>query len=70
MGKRFVTNFSRAGYPSYEQIDEEGQARPCVFGTAWVNSDTLATSRRRSGKLTGPKGEPVEGDEFGPRPLR
>jgi hypothetical protein len=70
MGKRFVTNFSRAGFPSYEQIEEEGQAKPCVYGTAWVNTETLATSRRRAGKRTGPKGEPVAGNEYGPRELR
>jgi len=69
MGKRVVTSFSRAGFPSSEEIDEEGQAKPCVIGTAWVNPDTLATGRKRGGKRTGPKGEPVQGNEFGPREL-
>ena len=70
MGRRFVTNFSREGFPSHEAIDEEGQAKPCVYGTAWVNVDTLATSRRLGGRRTGPKGEPVQGNEYGPRRLR
>jgi len=70
MGKRFVTNFSRAGFPSHELIDEEGQAKPSVYGTAWVHLDTLAAGRRHGGKPTGPKGEPVKGNEFGPRELR
>jgi hypothetical protein len=61
MGKRMVTNFSRAGFPSYEEIDEDGQAKPCVFGHPWVNPDTLATSRKHGSKRSGPKGEPIEG---------
>ena len=59
MARRIVTNFSRAGFPSHEQIEEEGQAKPCVYGTAWVNTDTLATSQRHGGRRTGPKGEPI-----------
>jgi hypothetical protein len=70
MGKRLVTSFSRQGFPSHEAIDEEGQAKPCVYGTAWVNADTLATLRRRGGKRTGPKGKPVQANEYGPRELR
>ena len=69
MGKRKVTNFSREGYPSYEVIEDEGQAKPCVQGTAWVNADTRATGIKRGGKRTGPKGEAVEGNEYGPREL-
>ena len=70
MAKRMVTNFSRAGFPSYERIDEDGQAKPCVFGHPWVNPDTLSTSRKHGGGRTGPKGEPVTGDALVKRPLR
>jgi hypothetical protein len=62
MGKRMVTNFSRAGFPSYESIDEDGQAKPCVFGHPWVNPDTLATLRKHGTRRTGPKGEPIQAD--------
>jgi len=60
MGKRMVTNFARAGFPSYEQVDEEGQAKPAVSGVRWVNPDTLATIRKHGGVRTGPKGEALE----------
>jgi hypothetical protein len=62
MGKRMVTNFSRAGFPSYESIDEDGQAKPCVFGHPWVNPDTLETLRKHGSRRTGPKGEPIDGE--------
>ncbi len=65
MAKRMVTHFSRAGYPSYEEIDDDGQAKPCVFGVPWVNEDTLATSRKHGSKRTGPKGEPLTDEEAG-----
>lgn len=70
MGKRMVTSFSRAGFPSYEEIDEDGQAKPCVFGHAWVNPDTLETLRKHGSRRTGPKGEPVDGDAMLPRTRR
>ena len=70
MGKRMVTSFSRAGFPSYESIDEDGQAKPCVYGVPWVNPDTLATSRKHGGTRTGPKGESIQGDVLVKRPLR
>ena len=69
MAKRMVTNFSRAGFPSYEKIDEEGQAKPAVFGHPWVNPDTLETLRVHGSQRTGPKGEPIEGDAFVKRDL-
>lgn len=59
MAKRMVTNFNRAGFPSYEQIDEEGQAKPCVYGVRWVNPDTIETIRRHGGRRTDPKGQPI-----------
>ena len=64
MARRMVTHFSRAGFPSYENIDEEGQAKPAVYGVPWVNPDTLATLRRHGGKRTGPKGELLEPGGF------
>ena len=70
MGKRMVSSFSRAGYPSYERIDEDGQAKPAIYGHPWVNPDTLETSRKHGGKRSGPKGEPIEGDALVKRPLR
>lgn len=60
MAKRMVTNFSRAGFPSYEKLEEDGQAKPAIYGVPWVNSDTLATIRKHGGRRTGPKGEPLE----------
>lgn len=62
MAKRMVSNFSRAGYPSYEKVDEDGQAKPCVYGVPWVNPDTLATISKHGGQRTGPKGEPLKRD--------
>jgi hypothetical protein len=59
MAKRKVTHFSRAGFPSYEEIDEEGQAKPCVYGVPWVNVDTIRTIQRHGGRRTDPKGNPV-----------
>jgi len=60
MAKRMVTNFSRDGFPSYEEIDEEGQAKPAVYGVSWVNPDTLATIGKHGGRRSGPHGEPLE----------
>lgn len=60
MARRMVTHFSRAGFPSYEEIDEEGQAKPAVYGVPWVNPFTLATIRKHGGRPTGPRGEPLD----------
>ena len=57
-----VTNFQRAGFPSYEEIDEEGQAKPCVYGVPWVNEDTLKTLAKRAPRRTGPRGESLTVD--------
>jgi hypothetical protein len=62
MAKRMVSHFSRAGFPSYEEVDEDGQAKPCVYGVPWVNLDTLATITKHGGQRTGPKGEPWKQD--------
>jgi hypothetical protein len=64
MAKRMVTNFKRAAYPTYEKIDEDGQAKPCVYGVAWVNPDTIATLRKHGSVRTGPKGEPLADDRM------
>lgn len=61
MAKRMVTNFSRAGFPSHEQIDEEGQAKPAIYGVRWVNPDTVATLKKHGIKRTGPRGEVWDG---------
>ena len=58
MARRMVTNFYRVGFPSYELIDEEGQAKPSVYGIPWVNEDTLKTLAKHGMRRTGPKGEP------------
>ena len=55
-----VTNFQRVGYPSYEEIEEDGQAKPAIYGVHWVNPDTLKTLDKHGGKPTGPKGEPLD----------
>lgn len=70
MGKRIVSNFSRDGFPSSEAIDEDGQAKPCVYGVRWVNPDTLATLQKHGQQRTGPRGEPIEGDALVHRRLR
>ncbi|MFN8644004.1 MAG: hypothetical protein U0802_20985 [Candidatus Binatia bacterium] len=70
MGKRITSSFSRAGFPSSEAIDEDGQAKPCVYGVPWVNPDTLATIAKHGGRRTGPHGEPIEGDALVHRKLR
>jgi len=56
MALRKVTLFDKEG-TTLEPVDEEGQAKPCVLGIRWVNTDTFETIRVRGGKRTGPKGE-------------
>ena len=70
MGKRIVSNFSRPGFPSSEAIDEDGQAKPCVYGVPWVNPDTLATLHKHGSRRSGPKGEALPGDALVKRDLR
>ncbi len=60
MGKRRMINFTKAGFPQYEEVEEEGMAKPCAMGIPWVNVDTLSTLARRGIRRTGPKGEPLE----------
>ena len=57
MGKRQMINFAKPGYPQYEEVEEEGMAKPCAMGIPWVNVDTLSTLARRHIRPTGPKGE-------------
>jgi hypothetical protein len=61
MAKRMVSNFSRHGYPSYQTLDDDAQAKPCVLGVPWVNPSTLRTIQRHGATRTGPKGESYEG---------
>jgi len=60
MGKRRMINFAKAGFPHYEEVEEEGMAKPCAMGIPWVNVDTLSTLARRHVRPTGPKGEPLQ----------
>lgn len=61
MANRMVSNFARHGYLSYQTVDDDAQAKPCVFGVAWVNPSTLRTIKRHGGGRTGPKGEAFDG---------
>jgi len=60
MGKRRMINFTKAGFPQYEEVEEEGMAKLCAMGIPWVNVDTLSTLARRGIRRTCPKGEPLE----------
>lgn len=60
MGKRMMIDFAKAGFPQYNEEEEEGMAKPCAMGIPWVNIDTLRTMDRRRIRKTGPKGEPLE----------
>ena len=60
MGKRKMVNFAKAGFPQYEEVEEEGMPKPCAMGIPWVNPDTLKTLARRNIRRTGPKGEPLD----------
>ena len=56
MAKRLQVNFRRPG-PTV--VAEEGQPVPCAMGVPWVNSDTLATLRKRRIPRTDAKGRPL-----------
>lgn len=56
MALRKVTFFDHPGV-ALEPVEEDGQAKPCVFGVRWVNPDTFETIRARGGQRTGPNGE-------------
>jgi hypothetical protein len=58
MGLRKVTLFDKRG-TTISNVDEDGQAKPCVLGVRWVNADTFETIRVRGGKRTGPHGEVI-----------
>ncbi len=60
MGKRMMVNFSKVGFPQYEEVEEEGMAKPCAMGLPWVNEDTVKTLELRQISRTGPKGETLE----------
>lgn len=63
MGKRMMVDFSKAGFPQYNEVEEEGMAKPCAMGIPWVNVDTLRTLERRHIRKTNPKGEPLETED-------
>ncbi len=42
------------------RIDEEGQAKACASGVAWVNRDTLQTLAKLNIARTDPKGRPLD----------
>ena len=60
MGKRMMVNFGKVGFPQYEEVEEEGMAKPCAMGLPWVNPDTVKTLELRRISRTGPKGETLE----------
>lgn len=66
MGKRLMINFAKAGFPHYEEVEEEGMAKPCAMGLPWVNPHTLQTLEQRAIRPTGPKGEPLDVPESQP----
>jgi hypothetical protein len=59
MALRKVTFFDHPGR-TVESVEEDGQAKPCVFGVRWVNPDTFETIRARGGQRTGPSGEVIK----------
>jgi len=63
MGKRMMIDFAKAGFPQYQEVEEEGMAKPCAMGLPWVNPDTLKTLNRRKIRRTGPKGEGLDNPE-------
>jgi hypothetical protein len=63
MGKRMMIDFAKAGFPQYDEVEEEGMAKPCAMGIPWVNVDTLKTLDRRRIRRTGPKGEPLDNQD-------
>ena len=66
MGKRMMVHFGKRGFPHYEEVEEEGMAKPCAAGLPWVNPDTVRTLAERDVPRTGPKGEPLEPDSARP----
>ena len=58
-GLRKVTFFDKPGtQPKIEE--EDGQAKPNVYGVRWVNPDTFETIRVRGGARTDPHGEVLQ----------
>lgn len=59
MALRKVTFFDHPGL-ALEPVEEDGQAKPCVFGVRWVNPDTFETIRARGGRRTDPDGKTIK----------
>lgn len=57
MGKRIMTDFTKKGFPHYQEEEEDGMAKPVAMGVPWVNPDTLRTLEKRKIPRTGPRGE-------------
>ncbi len=60
MGKRMMVDFTKKGFPHYQEEEEEGMAKPVAMGVPWVNPTTLKTLEKRKIPRTGPRGEPLE----------
>ena len=54
-----VTYFDKPGVAPRPD-EEDGQAKPNVFGVRWVNHETFETIRVRGGARTGPHGEVLQ----------
>lgn len=59
MSLRKVTFFDKPG-PAEVPVDQDGQAKPCVFGVRFVNHDTFETIRIRGGNRTGRHNEVLQ----------
>ena len=58
MGKRMMVNFGKAGFPHYEEVEEEGMAKPCAMGLPWGES----RYRQNAGVEAGQTDRPQRGD--------
>jgi hypothetical protein len=58
-----MINFAKAGFPHYEEVEEEGMAKPCAMGIPWVNPHTLQTLEQRNIPRAGPTGEALENQD-------
>jgi hypothetical protein len=59
MALKKVTYFDKHGFVPRPE-DDDGQAKPNVFGVRWVNPETFETIRVRGGARTDPHGEVLQ----------
>ena len=59
MAVKKVTYFDKHGFVPHPE-DDDGQAKPNVYGVRWVNADTFETIRVRGGARTDPHGEVLQ----------